>query len=60
SHNPADHNGFKVSGPNAAPVGYDDGLKAIEELIRVARSLCRLKNPASTERWTTAMHTLIF
>ncbi|MFW5767263.1 MAG: phosphomannomutase/phosphoglucomutase, partial [Bacteroidota bacterium] len=33
SHNPANHNGFKVSGPNAAPVGYDDGPKAIEELI---------------------------
>jgi phosphomannomutase len=33
SHNPAEYNGFKVSGPEAAPVGYDTGLKDIEKLI---------------------------
>jgi phosphomannomutase len=33
SHNPAEYNGFKVSGPDAAPVGYDTGLKDIEKLI---------------------------
>lgn len=33
SHNPASHNGLKVSGPNATPVGYDDGLNKVEELV---------------------------
>ncbi|MDA3911749.1 MAG: phosphomannomutase/phosphoglucomutase [Bacteroidales bacterium] len=33
SHNQKEYNGFKFSGPNAAPIGYDNGLKAIEELI---------------------------
>lgn len=30
SHNPADHNGMKVSMHDALPVGYDNGLKQIE------------------------------
>ncbi len=33
SHNPGNYNGFKVSGKNAAPIGYDNGLKEIENLI---------------------------
>lgn len=33
SHNPASHNGFKVSGPGASPVGYDNGLQKLEELV---------------------------
>ena len=33
SHNPASHNGLKVSGKNATPVGYDDGLNKVEELV---------------------------
>lgn len=31
SHNPANHNGLKVSRENTLPVGYDTGLKQIEE-----------------------------
>ncbi|HDP75523.1 MAG TPA: phosphomannomutase/phosphoglucomutase [Bacteroidales bacterium] len=34
SHNPKEYNGMKVSRENAEPVGYDTGLKAIEEKIR--------------------------
>ncbi|MFO7879734.1 MAG: phosphomannomutase/phosphoglucomutase [Bacteroidota bacterium] len=45
SHNPANHNGFKVSGPNAAPVGYDDGLKAIEELILTGEEPVPVEKP---------------
>jgi len=34
SHNPKEYNGLKVSGDNAVPVGYDTGLKELEELIK--------------------------
>lgn len=33
SHNPKSHNGLKISAANAAPVGYDTGLKKLEELV---------------------------
>ena len=33
SHNPASHNGLKVSGKDATPVGYDDGLSTVEKLV---------------------------
>jgi phosphomannomutase len=33
SHNPKEYNGLKVSRENALPVGYDAGLKKIEEKI---------------------------
>ncbi len=33
SHNPADYNGLKFSAKNVVPVGYDNGLQKIEELI---------------------------
>ncbi|MCF0206652.1 MAG: phosphomannomutase/phosphoglucomutase [Bacteroidales bacterium] len=36
SHNPASHNGLKVSGKNAAPIGYESGLKTVEELVENA------------------------
>jgi phosphomannomutase len=34
SHNPAEYNGLKVSGKNATPIGYDSGLKLVEEAIK--------------------------
>lgn len=34
SHNPREYNGMKVSRENAEPVGYDTGLKVIEEKIK--------------------------
>ncbi|MDR2835568.1 MAG: phosphomannomutase/phosphoglucomutase [Bacteroidales bacterium] len=33
SHNPANHNGLKVSGIKAKPIGYDNGLKKLEHLV---------------------------
>lgn len=33
SHNPADHNGLKVSGKEVKPIGYDTGLADLEEMI---------------------------
>ncbi len=34
SHNPREYNGMKVSRENAEPVGYDTGLKVIEERMK--------------------------
>lgn len=34
SHNPKEYNGLKVSGRNAEPIGYDTGLKFIEERMK--------------------------
>ncbi|HPI71335.1 MAG TPA: hypothetical protein PLF99_08390, partial [Tenuifilaceae bacterium] len=34
SHNAKEYNGMKISRANALPVGYDTGLKEIEEKIR--------------------------
>ena len=34
SHNPKNHNGLKVSGDKVKPIGYDNGLNKLEELIR--------------------------
>ncbi len=33
SHNPKNHNGLKVSAKNVLPVGYDNGLKKLEEWV---------------------------
>jgi phosphomannomutase len=33
SHNSKEYNGFKVSKTNALPVGYDTGLKKLEEMV---------------------------
>ncbi len=34
SHNPREYNGMKISKSNALPVGYDTGLKQLEEMIQ--------------------------
>lgn len=33
SHNPKEYNGFKISGPDATPVGADTGLLKLKELV---------------------------
>ncbi len=33
SHNPKEHNGMKISKTNALPVGYDTGLKDLEQMV---------------------------
>lgn len=33
SHNPSNHNGFKISAKDAEPVGYDTGLNKLEKLV---------------------------
>ncbi|MEA3448314.1 MAG: phosphomannomutase/phosphoglucomutase [Bacteroidota bacterium] len=45
SHNPAEYNGFKVSGMDATPVGYDTGLKDIEKLIVNNEDMIPAKKP---------------
>ncbi|MCX7697749.1 MAG: phosphomannomutase/phosphoglucomutase [Bacteroidales bacterium] len=34
SHNPAQYNGLKVSGPKATPIGYENGLKLVEQAMQ--------------------------
>ena len=36
SHNPAAYNGLKVSGPEAAPMGYDSGLQEVERRVALS------------------------
>ena len=35
SHNAPEYNGLKVSGKDAAPIGYDNGLQTLEQLIKI-------------------------
>lgn len=37
SHNPKEYNGLKVSRTNALPVGFDSGLKELEELVKTVK-----------------------
>lgn len=36
SHNPKEYNGFKISGPDAVPVGQEGGLLKLKELVENA------------------------
>ncbi|HSW67652.1 MAG TPA: phosphomannomutase/phosphoglucomutase [Bacteroidales bacterium] len=36
SHNPAEYNGMKISRQGALPVGYDTGLKDLEDMVKCA------------------------
>ncbi|MFO7789803.1 MAG: phosphomannomutase/phosphoglucomutase [Bacteroidales bacterium] len=45
SHNPAEYNGFKVSGKDAKPIGYDSGLKEIEKCITNNEDIIPVENP---------------
>ncbi len=45
SHNPKQYNGLKVSGKNALPVGYDNGLGTIETWINDGKEIV----PAQTK-----------
>lgn len=45
SHNPKEYNGLKVSGRNAMPIAYDNGLSTIEEWINSGREF-----PVSSRR----------
>jgi phosphomannomutase len=38
SHNGPEYNGFKVSGANAAPIDYSNGLNCVEEFVRQAQA----------------------
>ncbi len=42
SHNPANYNGFKISGPKAKPIGAETGLK---EIARIAKAIARYEAP---------------
>ena len=46
SHNPANYNGFKISGPKGKPIGAETGLKEIE---RIAKAIARHPVPELAE-----------
>ncbi|MFW6019741.1 MAG: phosphomannomutase/phosphoglucomutase [Bacteroidales bacterium] len=46
SHNDKEYNGFKISGPKASPIGYDNGLADLEQMI--AQVPQKVKNPGKT------------
>lgn len=48
SHNPSNHNGFKISAKDAKPVGYDTGLNKLEKLVE-----SDIKPVVSTQRGVT-------
>ncbi len=39
SHNSKEYNGMKISGPNGKPIGYDNGLKELEEMVKNTETL---------------------
>ena len=47
SHNPSGHNGMKISGKNAIPVGYDTGLNQLEKLVESDIKPKAVENPGS-------------
>lgn len=43
SHNPKEYNGFKISGPGASPVGNEEGLLKLKELVENGKITPALK-----------------
>ena len=46
SHNPANYNGFKISGPKGKPIGADSGLR---EIARIAKAITRHATPGEAK-----------
>ncbi len=44
SHNPANYNGFKISGPKGKPIGAETGLR---EIARIAEAISRYDAPTT-------------
>ena len=34
SHNPKEYNGFKISGENVVPIGFENGLNKLQDLVK--------------------------
>ncbi len=43
SHNPKNYNGFKISGKNVLPIGYDNGLNRLEQLVESKEKIIKTK-----------------
>jgi len=43
SHNPAHHNGLKISGEDVKPIGYDTGLSDLEKTIETQKAIINKK-----------------
>lgn len=60
SHNPKEYNGLKVSGKNALPVGYDNGLNKIEAILQEGKVLHPNKEPGKYQKFNTRQDYLAF
>ncbi len=49
SHNPADHNGLKISGEHVKPIGYDTGLSDLEKTIENNETVISKKKGSITK-----------
>jgi len=57
SHNPAQYNGFKISGPKAKPIGQGSGLDDIKRIagnLRVGQTASRASSSSRTSGPATA------
>ncbi|MBI4448662.1 phosphomannomutase/phosphoglucomutase [Candidatus Woesearchaeota archaeon] len=50
SHNPKQYNGCKIVREKAIPVGYDDGIRRIEEMIKMSLPLPPIKKGSITRK----------
>lgn len=50
SHNSKEYNGMKVSHKNALPVGYDTGLKQIEQRIKEGAPIVKSQTPGEVKQ----------
>jgi phosphomannomutase len=50
SHNSKEYNGMKVSRKNALPVGYDTGLKQIEQRIKEGAPIVKSQTPGEVKQ----------
>jgi phosphomannomutase len=50
SHNSKEYNGMKVSRENALPVGYDTGLKQIEQRIKEGAPIVKSQTPGEIKK----------
>lgn len=50
SHNSKEYNGMKVSRENALPVGYDTGLKQIEQRIKEGTPIVKSQTPGEIKK----------
>ncbi len=60
SHNSAEYNGMKVSGPKASPIGLDSGLNKVKDLYDENTELIKLNQKGNVKRFDFRKEYLYF